>query len=174
MKTLSKSLFILAFFFFGINSAQAQEPAVNQSTYRTAIGLRGGGTSGLTIKHFFANHAAIEGIIDFWPHGIGATALYEKHVQAFNVPGFHWYYGGGGHLRVYPDGSWTKYRGRYYWSDNDPDGLALGIDGIVGLEYKIRPIPFAISLDLKPFLEVNTNGGVGGYIDPGLGIKVTF
>jgi len=42
------------------------------------------------------------------------------------------------------------------------------------MEYKIPSIPFALSLDVKPYVEVITNGRVWTSLDPGLGIKVTF
>jgi hypothetical protein len=54
----------------------------------------------------------------------------------------------------------------------DRDAVGFGINGIVGLEYRLPDnIPLAISLDLKPFLEIDTRGDAGVAIDPGLGIK---
>lgn len=151
---------------FGSSEIIAQKSNPN---YNTAIGLRAGGTSGLTIKRFVGNNA-IEGIIGFAPNAFSITGLYEIHAAAFNEPGFKWYYGGGAHVAFTGN--------NYYWRDNSRyyrnTGVGLGIDGIIGLEYKINPIPIAISLDLKPFVEMNTNGGIYSFIDPGLGIKVAF
>ncbi|CAN0013796.1 unnamed protein product, partial [Chrysoparadoxa australica] len=110
--------------------------------------------------------------IGFWHHGLSATVLYERHVNAFGVNGFKWYYGGGGHASIHNNQYYGTYFGRspYY----DDGALGLGVDGILGLEYKIPAIPFALSLDIKPFVEVNTAGGVGFAFDSGLGIKVCF
>jgi hypothetical protein len=161
--------FIIAFVLISIVTANAQ--SINSGSYKTAIGLRGGQTSGLTVKHFVAPTAALEGILGVWSHAVSLTVLYEKHASAFDAEGLRWYYGGGGHIasasrnRVYFD----EERNRTY-----NDGLALGIDGIVGLEYKIPPIPFAISVDIKPAFEITTNGSAYAYLDPGLGIKFTF
>lgn len=139
------------------------------SDYKYALGLRAGGPSGITFKFRNANDNSIEFIAGFWADFISLTALFEKNTPAFDVDGMIWYYGGGGHVSFFTneviDDRWYYRRG---------DGFALGIDGIVGLEYKIPPIPFAVSLDLKPFLEVDRGGDVHLGIDPGLGIKFTF
>ncbi len=140
--------------------------------YNTAIGLRGGGTSGLTIKQFVNGSQAIEGILGIWNNGFGATLLWEKYVNAFNVDGLNWYYGAGGHAAFWSsDFRLNNGNNRYDYADND---MGLGVDGIVGIEYAIPNIPFAISLDVKPFVEVTTNGNTWVAIDPGLEIKLKF
>jgi hypothetical protein len=146
------------------------QPAINMSSYKTGIGLRGGTTSGLTIKHFTNTSSALEGIVGIWSHAISITGLYEKYAGT-GIEGLQWYYGGGAHVAFQ---SGTYYDNHYYRDHYRHDGIGLGIDGIVGIEYKIKPIPFAISLDLKPFFEVNTGGGTFVALDPGLGIKFTF
>lgn len=150
-------------------------PAIGKSSYNTAIGLRAGETSGMTIKHFMSERDAFEGIIGMWPYALGVTALYERHETAFNLEGMNWYFGGGGHAtfgtgRVY---YWDRYGDRYYYRYRSGN-MGLGVDGILGLEYKIKAIPFALSLDIKPFMEVNTDGGLYLSLDPGFGIKVAF
>lgn len=169
---LAANLFAAAQTTSGTSSSAA--PAVEKSNYRTAIGLRAGETSGLTFKRFLGNNSAFEGIISTWPYALGVTALYEKHEQAFDLEGMKWYYGGGGHAIFETARSYYWYRGDRYFYYHDRGGLGLGIDGIVGLEYKIKPIPFAVSLDIKPFAEVLTDGGLYMSLDPGLGIKVAF
>ncbi len=114
----------------------------------------------------------MEGIVGFWRHGLSTTILIEKHVPAFNVSGMNWYYGGGGHVAFHNDNYVRDYYGRkVFYADGQ---MGLGVDGIFGLEYKIPAIPFALSLDVKPFVEVNTQGGVGMALDGALGIKVAF
>ncbi|RED91908.1 hypothetical protein [Marinoscillum furvescens] len=145
--------------------------AINSSTYHTAVGVRGLGTSGLTIKHFTGSNKAIEGIIGLWPDAFSATLLFEKYVNAFDEPGLNWYYGVGGHIATQSD--WVYYDGvRRY--ERDDDDFGIGVDGIFGIEYKIHEAPIAVSLDVKPFLEVTTNGAAYLAIDPGLGVKFTF
>ena len=152
---------------------KAPQPSINSSYYRNAFGLRVGGTSGLTFKHLFANSNAFEAILGLWPHTIGLTALYEKNINA-GTPGLNFYYGMGGHANV-GDGRYRRY---YYTNDTysyiRTNDFAFGIDGIIGIEYKFRPVPFAVSADIKPYVETNQDGD--GYlgIDPSIGVKITF
>jgi hypothetical protein len=149
-------------------------PAVGQqlktgTSYNTAIGVRGLGTSGLTIKHFTESNKAIEGIIGFYPNAFSATLLVERYAPAFSEPGLKWYYGIGGHVATQSDV--VSNDGLYRRETSE---VGLGIDGIFGIEYKIREVPIAMSLDFKPFFEVATDGDAFIALDPGLGIKVTF
>lgn len=166
--------FVVAFIVISVLTADAQ--SINSSSYKTAVGLRFGGTSGVTIKHFTGSNTALEGIFSFWRHSVGVTGLYEKHARAFSTSGLNWYYGVGGHIYVtgqdngyyYHDG----YNPHYYRYEHG--GFSGGVDGIIGLEYKINPIPFALSLDLKPAIDITSGGNLYFYVDPGLGLKFTF
>lgn len=146
--------------------------AYNQSLdsdYRFALGLRAGETSGITFKFKTAETTNVELIAGFWSDWFNLTALFEKNVPAFNVDGMNWYFGGGGHISFLTND--RRDDGRFY---NRGEDWALGVDGIVGLEYKIPPIPFAISIDLKPLIEFYRSGDVYVGLDPGIGIKFTF
>lgn len=142
--------------------------------YNFAIGLRTGGTSGITLKKNFEK-SALEGMFGFWHNGFSVTGLYEKKARAFDVNGLNWFYGAGGHVAFYGD----DFNGRgYSWYENphnnDNGDLGLGIDGMVNLEYKIAEIPLAFSLGFKPYIEFTTEGGFFFSPDPGLGIKLAF
>jgi len=136
--------------------------------YKAAIGIRAGETSGVTFKFRTSSASNIELLAGIWSDWLSLTALYERNAQAFNVNGLRWYYGGGGHV-AFATGIYNS--GRLYTRGSD---FAVGVDGVVGLEYKIPPIPFAISIDIKPLLEIYRNGDVWLGIDPGIGVKFTF
>lgn len=141
-------------------------------TYNTAVGLRGFGTSGLTLKQFVGQSNAVEGIFNLWNRGFSATVLLERHVGAFEAEGLNWYYGGGGHVAVRSNDIYFRNgRDRYEYADGE---VGLGVDGVFGIEYAIPQIPLAVSLDVKPFVEVTTSGNTWLGMDPGLGVKVTF
>lgn len=153
------------------------KPSVNNGSYRTAIGLRLGQTSGLTLKRYTGDRTAIEGIIGVWPNALSLTALFERYTYA-GMEGLRWYYGAGGHVAFQTNtvkATYVTYDGRYYYySYRAREDMGVGIDGLIGIEYKIPPIPFAISLDVKPFVEVSTSGYLYMFLDPGIGIKFTF
>lgn len=173
MKKMMQQLSLLVLGIMLSTLAMAQ----SGSGYRTAIGLRGGFTSGLTVKQFVSGRDAVEGIFSAWPYDVSITGLYERHVPAGRAPGLNFYYGGGAHLRFFTfyNSEYYFYKGRYYVVYGaDGRGGGIGIDGVLGLEYKIPAAPIAFSLDFKPFVEF----GAGGYFllvpDAGLGIKVAF
>ncbi len=139
------------------------------TSYKTAVGVRGLGTSGLTIKHFTGANKALEGIVGFYPNAFSATLLVERYAPAFSEPGLNWYYGIGGHVATQSDV--VNNDGLYRRETSE---VGFGIDGIFGIEYKIQEVPIAMSLDFKPFFEVATDGDAFIALDPGLGIKVTF
>jgi hypothetical protein len=117
----------------------------NAQDYNTGIGVRGGLSNGLTVKHFISNNTAIEGIVASRWNGFNITGLYEIHANAFNTPRLNWYYGFGGHIGFWDGG----YRNHPWFNDTNNHSV-IGIDGILGLEYNIDVIPFNISLDWKP------------------------
>ena len=115
---------------------------VNAQDYNTGIGFRGGISNGLTVKHNLNSTSAIEGLLSTRWRGVNITGLYEIHAQAFDTPRLNWYYGFGGHIGFFDGDRSSRF-------DTGSHTL-IGIDGIIGIEYNIEPIPFNISLDWKP------------------------
>ena len=158
---------LITFLSFACSIAHAQ--------YSTAIGLRLGGTSGITVKHQFMDRFYGEAILGTFSNGFSLTGLAEKMAPIVNAEGLYFYYGGGAHVAVY-NGREVFY-GRFgrdvRYHDNNQ--VALGIDLIGGLEYKLpNDIPIAISMDIKPFIEIGSGGYMGAAFDPSLGLKFTI
>ena len=112
--------------------------------YKHAIGLRAGGNA-FEVMAWFGFYEA---------SSFSAAGLYEWTQPVINND-FNLYYGVGGHLGA------------------AANKFAIGIDAIVGLEYKIPNAPIAFSLDYKPsvnFMNLNAYG----LFDLALGIKFTF
>jgi len=177
MKTRSKFNILCLTLLMGsaANAQDLPDLVIEESDYKTSIGLRAGETSGLTFKHFFTGQDAIDVIAGAWHHGLSLTAMYERSSNAFGVPGLIWYYGGGGHI------SMATTQGYYYYRDGNRraefyrhGSLGLGVDGVFGMEFKIPKAPIAVSLDVKPYIEFITTGGIWTSLDPGLGVKITL
>lgn len=143
--------------------------------YNFAIGVRTAGTTGITLKRNFEN-SAIEGLVGFWNDGFSFTGLWEKKVTAFDAENLNWIYGWGGHVSVYGEDFNSKKGPAWFNHPNTDDkgDIGFGLDGTAGIEYKIKPIPFAVSVGIKPYVEVVTNGAFLFWIDPGVGIKFVF
>lgn len=170
MKNIILSTACIVFFLLIGGAAKAQNTQSGTS-YTTAVGLKFGGyEDGVSVKYFATSNVSYEGVLGFRDHGVVVTGLYELSQEAFNVPELKFYYGFGAHIGAEGKGDYDRFDGsnEYY----DSGHLLLGIDGVIGLEYKIPQSPIAISLDLNPRIELAS----GPYFDlaPGLGLKYTF
>ena len=136
--------------------------------YRSAVGLRFGTSNGLSVKHFLSEQAALEGILHTRWRGLLITGLYEFHQDLNDVPGLRWFYGGGAHI-----GTWNANRGNPRWGDRGEAHTVVGIDGIVGLDYKFDRAPVNLSLDYKPAFNISSD--VGFWADElALSLRFTF
>jgi hypothetical protein len=169
MKTKIKVIAGMVFLMVLAAGLQGQTTEGYSDNYRIAPGLRAGQTSGVTLNINTKNSGGLEFIAGIWSNWLSLTCLYEKREPAYTVKGLRWYYGAGGHLST---ATGTYFHSADYFSRGAD--YALGIDGTIGLEYKIPQIPFALSAGLKPFIEFYRNGDAYGSLDPGIGIKFTF
>lgn len=129
-------------------------------TYKTALGIKVWDGAGITFKSFLNSQNAIELIGYFYKNGTRLTGLYEIHGNIQGAPGLKWYVGPGVHLG-------------FYKKDYYADGTVVGLDGVLGLDYKINRAPLNISLDWQPSFEFGDNRGfIGNW--GGMGIRYTF
>ena len=76
--------------------------------YTTGIGLRGGFSQGITVKHFISDVSAFEGLLSTKYRGFDVTALYELHrYDVFGKDRLNWYYGAGAHLGLWNEANTT-------------------------------------------------------------------
>lgn len=148
-----KKLFLILSLCLFASMSVAQE-------YDQSIGLRFGFANGITYKKSLDGVSAIEVLGSFKRRAITVTALYEVHVYVFDTDNLYVYLGVGGHIGVLSPA-------------NAENTLLLGVDGIGGIEYAFDEIPLALSLDLKP--AVNLIGGELIELDwVGLSARFTF
>lgn len=131
----------------------------SQSGYRTALGVKVWDGAGISFKHFVSGNNALELVGFFWNQGMRVTGLYEIHGPINGASGLQWYIGPGAHVGFYDD----KFGG----------GTFVGIDGVIGLDYKFNGAPINLSLDWQPSFEFGAGRGFYGSWG-GLGIRYTF
>ena len=140
-KLLLISGFLVSFYF---SDAQSMG-----RTYKTALGVKFWDGAGVSFKTFLQGQNALELIGYFYKNGTRITGLYEIHGNIDGAPGLKWYVGPGAHIGFYNK--------KYY------DGNAVaGIDGVLGLDYKINKAPLNMSLDWQPSFEFGDNRGFIG------------
>jgi hypothetical protein len=158
-KIFMKKLLYAGICLFLFADAQAQSRTANSSTYKTALGVKVWDGGGISFKQFVSGRNAVELVGYFWNRGSRITGLYEVHGPISGATGLQWYIGPGAHIGFYN----TKYG----------DGVFIGVDGVLGLDYKFNNAPINISLDWQPSIEFGDNRGfVGSW--GGLGIRYTF
>lgn len=125
--------------------------------YEQSAGVRLGGSYGLTYKKFFNEFEAVEFLFGGRQDGLQLTTMYmfNKPLNLSRNETFFLYYGGGGHLgyEKYPTKTLYNFTSppfREYYFENQ-SYFSMGIDGIIGAEYRFLTAPLTIGLDVKPF-----------------------
>ncbi len=144
---------------FIVSISQAQNNSTNSSSYKNALGVKVLDGGGITFKHFVSGNNALEFIGFFWNRGTRITGLYEIHGPISGATGLKWYIGPGAHIGFYN----TKYG----------DASFIGLDGVLGLDYKFKGAPINMSIDWQPSFEFGDNRGfVGSW--GGFAVRYTF
>jgi hypothetical protein len=159
-----KKLTILFFVLFIFLQADVRGQAMGNN-YRTALGVKFY-PGAISFKHFIQPNRAVEALGYFYNYGFRFTGLYEIHGNINDLPGLKWYIGPGAHIGTY-NNAWHR---RYGYHDTR---MAIGVDGVIGLDLKINKAPINISLDWQPSLNLvgytYFESGWGG-----LGIRYTL
>jgi len=156
---MKKSLAVAFLFLVIGNGAALAQSNVGSQDYKTALGVKFY-PGAVSIKHFVNPKAAVEGLAYFWNRGTRITGLYEIHGDINNAGGLKWYIGPGAHIGFYNN--------KYY------DGrTTVGVDGVLGLDYKFRGAPINMSIDWQPSFEFGDGAGFNGNWG-GLGIRYVF
>ena len=151
MKKLVLLGFVVLLISFGVATAQNRTSFNSTSSYTTAVGVKFY-PGAISVKHFANENTAFEGLGYFWNKGIRITGLYEIHGDIKAADGLKWYMGPGAHVGFYD----TKYGG----------GTSIGVDGVLGLDYKIVGAPINLSVDWQPSFEFGSkdeNGFIGNW-----------
>jgi len=150
---MKKILFIALLLGVYMSSSKAQTKGNPQ------LGLRAGLPFGATVRYFFDDANAIEGIAGAYSQTYTVTGLYEHHfdLSALTTQGFAWFIGGGAHVGSRTVSGSTKFIG--------------GVDGIAGVDYTFPTLPLNLSLDWKPAIHFNTDDDL---TDFAISIRYTF
>ena len=147
MKKLILSVFLATAFI----AASAQNSTAEGPDYKTAIGAKLWTGGGISVKTFIKDNNALEFIGYFDRYGTRITGLYEIHGNLSSEGALKWYVGPGAHVGLYK-------------------GItAVGIDGVVGIDYKFTNMPLNLALDWQPSFELGSgtrngfNANWGGF-----------
>lgn len=90
--------------------------------------------------------------------------MYEFNFDIQGIDGLRWYVGPGAHI-----GFWNH----DYKEKKNINSAGFGIDGVLGLDYKLANYPVNISVDWQPAVDlIGSSGFTPAY--GGIGIRYTF
>ena len=141
MKKIILAVFLMTFVHFTF--AQYSKG----TSYKTAVGGKFY-PGAVTLKHFLDKKYALE-VLGYFKNGNRITFLIEKNKPLGDVPGLRWYSGLGGHVSMY-DRNYNQ--GKTYF----------GVDGVLGLDLKIKDAPLDFALDWQPSFEIGGDFGFSG------------
>lgn len=120
--------------------------------YGTAVGGRFY-PGAISVKQYVFNQNAFELNGYYWKGG-RITLLYEVNKPIDGLSGLSWYVGPGVHVS-------------FYDSNNFDSKTLMGLDAVIGLDFKVKSIPFDFSLDWQPSYDfgggANFSGLWGGF-----------
>jgi hypothetical protein len=160
-------LVIIGLLLAGIMSAQ---------NYTRDAGIRVGDYFSATARLHVKDDEAIEAMLFIGRHGSTATILKEYFQPAFSSISEYLYfeYGFGAHIGF-------RYIDRYqilnrtYVLDEQRFTPLLGLNGIIGLEYRFHNFPVIVGTDFKPYFEYSTIQIFSVYLKSvGISIKYRF
>ena len=145
---MKKALLLLNVFIATLSYSQETSGGTE---YQRALGIKiSSGIAG-TFKQFVSDKHALEFQGMFFREGVRFSGLYEFHFYNIEgVPGLAWYAGPGAHLGFYIPRYKTEYN----------TAVDVGIDGVIGLDYKIKNLPLNISIDWQPSYSILGNAGL--------------
>lgn len=141
-----KVLLALAAFLLAL-AATAQFP------YSKAIGIKFPAGTGISYKKFITQKAALEFQALYSEQSFRTVGLYEFHFPFTKAEGLSWYVGPGAHLGFYK----SQYQKSY------SSKMDVGIDGVIGLDYKFNGLPINLSLDWQPAVSLSGNSNNSSY-----------
>lgn len=153
-----KKIWLLALVLIAFSQQKLSAQALGNS-YKTAVGIKFYPT-GVSLKTFIRSDAALEFIGYFYDRGTRITGLYEYHGNLTDAGNLKWYLGPGAHIGLY---------NKNYFSG----GTSVGVDGVLGLDFKFPSLPLNLSIDWQPSYEF---GNYDGFISNsgGIGVRFTF
>lgn len=135
------------------------------SPYKKAIGIKLN-PGAISYRSFYTRNKAVEGVGFISIDGFQLTILNEKYTPFANAENLTWYIGYGGHFNL-----WSE---RYKLNNPSKSaGVAVGVDGMLGLDYKLKNTPINLSVDIQPAF----NFVGASYFDlgwGGIGIRYTL
>ena len=166
-------LIIILFLALGVNTFGQER--------NHAIAARFGLSSGISYQLMVDEFRGYKGFMSFRDGGVQFTGMIESYRPLYLdfTDKMYFYTGMGAHVGFtrWQSGNWLWSNPFRYYPQANYYSFApvIGLDGIIGLEFRLDRIPMTFSLDAKPFFELfGQNMFRLSIFDVGLSVKVHF
>ena len=126
--------------------------------YTRSVGIRGGESSGFIYRNMNDELSGMEFLLSFRKNGVQVTLLREFFDPGrFDISEFLFLVTGyGAHAGFAHDDEFSFFYQSFVY-DKRMFSPVLGVDGYIGLEYRLKEMPLIISFDYKPYFEFSAN-----------------
>jgi hypothetical protein len=146
---------------------------------RNAVGLRGGATWGITYDYIHNESSGFMGMVSFREKGMQVTGLLKFYRPAFErlTDRFWWYFGVGAHVGYH---KWEEfyyyyYSHYYYYREVTKYAPVMGLDGLIGIEFRMDILPITVGIEYMPYFELlGKDYFKMHFFDFGFALKYTF
>ena len=131
-------------------------PAAFSQFYNKEVGIRGGYSSGITFRVNLEENLSYEAQLSYRDNGAIFTMFRQQHIEMGmdRLGNWEFIYGLGIHTGFYyTDYYKIFYRKVYYGTEYFTP--VLGMDGYVGIDYKLVNIPMSFGFSFQPFMEIS-------------------
>ena len=151
-------------------------PAAFSQFYNKEIGIRGGYTSGITFRINLEEDLSYEMQLSYRDNGGMFTMYRLQHMEMGMDRGGNWefIYGFGMHTGFYYTDTYKIfYREIYYGTEFFTP--VIGMDGYLGIDYKLVDIPMSFGVSFQPYMELSLKQVFGINLwDFGFNIRYMF
>jgi hypothetical protein len=149
---------------FSLDTIVNRQQHLYAEGYNKAIGVKMF-PGAISYKKFTKQNKAYEAIGYITLDGLSLSIVKEFYAPIVDVDQLTWFYGYGGHLGIWSD----EFKRTNLGTSNS--NIAVGFDGIIGLDYKIKNSPINLSFDWQPSFSI-----IQAYFknQGGIGVRYTF
>ncbi len=124
--------------------------------YNKEVGIRGGYSSGITFRINLQENLSYEAQLNYRDNGGIFTIYRQQHLEMGmdRLGNWEFLYGFGIHAGFYYTDTY-KILNREIYYGKEIFTPVIGMDGYVGIDYKLVDIPMSFGLSFQPFMELS-------------------
>ena len=131
-------------------------PVAFSQFYNKEVGIRGGYSSGITFRINLEEKLSYEAQLNYRDHGATFTVFRQQHheIGMDRIGNWEFIYGFGIHAGFYYTDTYKIFYREIYFG-KEYFTPVLGMDGYLGIDYKLVDIPMSFGVSYQPYAELS-------------------